>query len=115
MKELSGLPERKLSVIDVAAIESADAIADAQPQFVVVEDSDTESQDDSKQEVIGMTVIFQTGAVSIICFNPVENVWVELVNEETSNTDALDDGLDAVFEKMNSWYNVDGYGTVGRL
>lgn len=110
MKEISSLPSRRMTTVEVAALQSSSNIIDAEPHFV-----DVTQPEDEEEVVIGVTIVFVSESVSIVCYDPERNRWMQMLSEDVTSIDAIDTELDATFEWMTERYGEEGYATVGKL
>jgi len=105
MKAISSLPARQMTIVEVDALLTSDSIIHVRPQFVDI------SAEELEESVVGITLMLDQG-VSLVCFNPEENVWVQLVSDETGDIESIDNQLDNVFDWMIKKYGKDGFATV---
>jgi len=105
MRTLSNLPPRPLTESEVHSITCTDKVVEGRPQFVEV---DTPT-------VLGMLLILENGNTTLVCFDPNEDEWVQVMNQPIDDEKAIDSDLDDAFEWMDERYGSEGYATVGTL
>lgn len=110
MKELNTLPSRPMTTVEVAALQSSDDIIDTKPHFI-----DLTQPEDEPQTVIGITIVFTSETISVVCYNLDKQVWVKMVSDDIEAIDSIDSQLDSTFEWMTDKYGREGYATVGKM
>lgn len=105
MEELSSLPSRPLTEAEAYAVLSADSVIEGRPQFIEVEN----------REIIGVLLIFESGTATIVCFDPEEEVWVQVMKQDIDDEGAIEDELDTAFDWLGERYGEEGFATVGTV
>lgn len=105
MNSLSTLPNRPLTEEETHAILSADGILEGRPQFVRVED----------RQIIGILLILESGTATIVCYDPEENKWVQVMRQDVDDENAIEDDLDTAFDWLTERYGEEGFATVGTV
>lgn len=105
MNALSTFPERRLTQTEAYAILSADSILEGRPQFVEVE----------SREIIGLLLILESGTATLVCFDPNESEWVQVLKQDAEDEEAIENELDSAFDWMIERYGEDGFATVGTV
>ena len=105
MKTISSLPARQMTIVEVDALLTSESIVNVRPQFV-------EFPEGEETSVIGIMVMLGSGTISLVCFNPEYNVWIELLSDDTGDIDSIDSQLDDVFDWMIEKYGKGNFATV---